>query len=171
MLSYKDDTFFINNQEQFIFGGELHYFRVPKEQWKDRINKIKEAGFNLVSTYIPWIYHETIEGEIDLTGKTSKEKDLKTFIEYVEEAGMYLLVRPGPYVMAEIENAGLPNWSTFPVLVLFASSPLGFLNPAFQSFILTTSYHFLPCFIVVLTAFNYLHEAKFTPSLPSPLSL
>ncbi len=110
MLSYKDDAFLINNQEQFIFGGELHYFRVPKSQWKDRINKIKEAGFNLVSTYIPWIYHEAKEGEIDLIGKTVAEKDLKTFIEYVEEAGMYLLVRPGPYVMAEIENAGLPFW-------------------------------------------------------------
>lgn len=110
MLTYKDNTFLINGKEEFIFGGELHYFRVPKSEWKDRINKIKEAGFNLVSTYIPWIWHEKSEGNIDLIGATCDETDLKSFIEYVEEAGLYLLVRPGPYVMAEIENAGLPFW-------------------------------------------------------------
>lgn len=110
MLTYTDDTFLINGKEEFIFGGELHYFRVPKSEWKDRLAKIKDAGFNLVSTYIPWIWHEKEEGNIDLIGARCDETDLKTFIEYVEEAGLYLLVRPGPYVMAEIENAGLPFW-------------------------------------------------------------
>lgn len=110
MITYQDKQFYIDGKPMFLFGGELHYFRVPKTQWKDRIQKIKDAGFHLVSTYIPWIWHEVSNGEFDFTGDTLPEKDLASFIEYVKEAGLYLLVRPGPYVMAETVNSGIPIW-------------------------------------------------------------
>lgn len=110
MLSYQNDKFAIDDKETFIWGGEFHYFRVPKSEWKDRLDKMKAMGFNLVSTYIPWIWHEHEKGHIDLEGKTSAERDLKAFLELVKDSGMWLLVRPGPYVMAETVNSGIPEW-------------------------------------------------------------
>ncbi|QMS85071.1 beta-galactosidase [Candidatus Xianfuyuplasma coldseepsis] len=110
MITYDNKRFIINQDKPFLWGGELHYFRVHKNDWKDRIKKIKDAGFNLVSTYIPWMWHEVEEGQMDLDGSTCPEKDLISFIQYVQDAGLYLLVRPGPYVMAETVNSGLPAW-------------------------------------------------------------
>ncbi len=110
MLSYHNENFIVDQKETFIWGGEFHYFRVRKCEWKDRLQKIKDMGFNLVSTYIPWIWHEKEEGQIDLEGKTSAERDLKAFLEAVKDIGLWLLVRPGPYVMAETVNSGIPEW-------------------------------------------------------------
>ncbi len=110
MIDIKEKAFIINNTKTFIYGGELHYFRVPKSDWEDRIKKVKAAGCNLVSTYIPWMWHESEEGKIDLTGITTPERDLKTFLKIIEKHNMYCLVRPGPYVMSELKNHGIPEW-------------------------------------------------------------
>lgn len=115
----KNQKFYINGKEQFISGAELHYFRVPKKLWRDRLLKVKAAGCNVVSTYIPWSFHERVENEIDLTGKTLPEKDLKSYLDLTQELGFLVLVRPGPYVMSEIRNHGLPLWlfSSYPEVV------------------------------------------------------
>lgn len=110
MIQIKDEKIIINGQPTLLFGGELHYFRIPKEEWRERIRQVKEAGTNMISTYVPWIFHEMEEGNIDLTGRTRGERDLKGFLEMVAEEGMYCLVRPGPYVMAEIVDHGVPSW-------------------------------------------------------------
>lgn len=110
MIQITKQKVIINNEDVFLFGGELHYFRIPKGEWRDRIRKLKEAGANLVSTYIPWKFHEMEEGHIDLTGETRPERDLPAFLELIQEEGMYSLVRPGPYVMAEIVDHGVPTW-------------------------------------------------------------
>ncbi len=109
-VEIKEEKIIINGEEKFLVGAELHYFRVPKTLWKDRLTKIKDSGCNLVSTYIPWSFHEKRENEIDLTGKTLPEKDLKSFLELAKEMNLLVLVRPGPYVMSEIRNHGLPFW-------------------------------------------------------------
>lgn len=110
MLTFNNSVFQMNQEEAFILGGELHYFRVPFQEWEDRIMKIKAAGFSMISTYIPWIWHEKEEGNIDLTGRTTEERDLLSFVRLVEAHDMKLCVRPGPYVMSELRNAGLPDW-------------------------------------------------------------
>lgn len=110
MIQVHDRKITINGVDTILFGGELHYFRVPKKDWRDRIRAIKEAGGNMVSTYIPWVLHEQEEGDIDLAGRTLPEKDVKHFMDLVAEEGMYCLVRPGPYVMAEIIDHGVPGW-------------------------------------------------------------
>lgn len=102
--------FVIDGEETFLFGGELHYFRVRREEWEQRLEMIARAGCNLVSTYVPWVWHEREEGDIDLTGRTRGERDLKAFLELVKEKGLYCFVRPGPYVMAEIRLEGVPPW-------------------------------------------------------------
>ncbi|MCP3028553.1 beta-galactosidase [Halobacillus sp. A5] len=100
----------INGTETIVFGAELHYFRIPKEDWLDRVRQVKEAGVNMVSTYVPWIFHEYEEGAIDLTGETRAERDFQSFLQLLADEGMYCLVRPGPYVMAEIVDHGVPTW-------------------------------------------------------------
>ena len=76
-----------------IMCGEIHYFRLKREDWQDRINKLKDAGLNTVASYVPWLCHETIEGNIDLTGQTRPESDLLGFIDICKQNGLYFFYR------------------------------------------------------------------------------
>lgn len=105
-LEIIENQFKINGKNTFIIGGEFHYFRVKREFWEDRMKKIKDSGCNLVSTYVPWIVHETEEGIYDF----SNEKNLVEYLELAKKYGLYVLLRPGPYVMSELKNEGIPNW-------------------------------------------------------------
>ncbi len=93
-------------QPAFLFGGELHYFRIPKTLWRDRLRKARAAFLNMTGAYIPWNYHEREEGRFDFEG----ERDLREWLELVRESGMYLFARPGPYICAEWDGGGLPAW-------------------------------------------------------------
>ncbi|WP_181347165.1 beta-galactosidase [Thalassobacillus sp. CUG 92003] len=100
----------INDQDVLLYGGELHYFRIPRSDWEQRIDLLIDAGCNLISTYVPWIWHEYEEGAFDFTGETVAERDLQRFLELAAAKGLYCLVRPGPYIMAEVRNEGVPSW-------------------------------------------------------------
>lgn len=110
MIRYQDNVFLINGQKEFIAGAEMHYWRIRPEDWNDRLIKIKDAGFNTVSTYVNWAFHEAKEGEVDLTGKTDPRKDLATFLNLAEKHGLYVQLRIGPYIMSEVQDHGLPRW-------------------------------------------------------------
>jgi len=98
--------FVINGQPTFLTSGEIHYARVPRELWRDRILRAKAMGFNTIQTYVMWNAHEGTEGHFDFSGSL----DLDAWLTTVQECGMYAVVRPGPYVCAEWENGGLPAW-------------------------------------------------------------
>lgn len=119
MIEIKNKQIIINGKPELIMAGEIHYFRLPPSEWQDRLDKLKLAGCNAVSTYVPWLIHEPAEGEIDLTGKTRPELDLKGFIELCEENDFYFFLRPGPFIMAEMKNEGLPFWiyEKFPEII------------------------------------------------------
>jgi len=90
-----------------VRSGSLHYFRLPDASlWRDRIAKMKQAGLNAVDLYYPWNYHSELPGEYDFSGV----RDLDRLHDLIEEAGMYLIARPGPYICAEIDMGGLPAW-------------------------------------------------------------
>ena len=72
-MELADSGFVLNGEPFFIYSGEIHYFRILKKDWKDRLQKAKKAGLNTVSFYIPWIWHEYKEGSFDFTGKTKPE--------------------------------------------------------------------------------------------------
>lgn len=110
MVHFKDKHIIVQNKPTFLFGGEVHYFRIPKDEWEDRILKVKQAGGNLVSTYIPWIIHESNQGDIDVTGRNRPENDIGTFLSLIKKHDMFCMIRPGPYIMSEIKNEGLPFW-------------------------------------------------------------
>lgn len=110
MIECKNKQILIDGQPQLIMAGEIHYYRLDREDWQDRINKLKMAGLNTVSTYVPWLLHEPVEGEFDLTGKTRPELDLVEFIDLCAKNELFFFLRPGPFIMAEMKNEGLPYW-------------------------------------------------------------
>lgn len=110
MIEIKEKNIYIDGEPQLILCGEIHYFRLEKTEWQDRINKLKEAGCNAVATYVPWICHEPTKGNIDLTGETRPELDLIGYIDLCYQNGLYFIVKPGPFIMAEMKNEGLPYW-------------------------------------------------------------
>jgi beta-galactosidase len=91
-------------------AGELHYSRVGRDQWADRLSRIRKAGLNAVSTYFMWNWHEAEEGAFDFTGKGHPRRDVAHYLDLVGESGLMLLARPGPWVCAEWLNGGLPQW-------------------------------------------------------------
>lgn len=110
MIEIKEKNIYINGKPQLILCGEIHYFRLEKSEWQDRINKLKAAGCNAVATYVPWICHEPTEGKVDLSGKTRPELDLIGYIDLCHQNGLYFIIKPGPFIMAEMKNEGLPYW-------------------------------------------------------------
>ena len=96
ILTYKGKSFYMDGEEFVVISGAMHYFRIPREYWHDRLLKLRECGFNCVETYTCWNLHERREGEFDFSG-------MLDIVEYVKEAqkvGLYVILRPGPYICA-----------------------------------------------------------------------
>ncbi|MCC3374563.1 beta-galactosidase [Cohnella sp. REN36] len=100
----------IDGRPTLLLCGEIHYYRLRREEWQDRLDKLILAGCNAVASYVPWLCHEETEGEIDLEGRTRPELDLGGFIDLCRDNGLYFFLRPGPFIMAEMKNEGLPYW-------------------------------------------------------------
>lgn len=100
------DTFYLNGEPFKVLSGSIHYFRVVPEYWRDRMQKLKALGLNTVETYIPWNVHEPRKGEFCFTGMA----DVVRFVKMAEELGLYVILRPSPYICAEWEFGGLPGW-------------------------------------------------------------
>ena len=99
-------TFLLNGKPFVVKAAEIHYPRIPKPYWEHRIKMCKALGMNTVCIYIFWNIHEQREGEFDFTGNN----DVAEFCRLAQKNGMYVIVRPGPYVCAEWEMGGLPWW-------------------------------------------------------------
>ncbi len=105
-ITYNNKFFFIGGKKVRIAAGAMHYFRIPRELWRDRIEKAKLSGLNTIETYFAWNAHEYEEGKFDFSGML----DVDTFLTECERAGLYIIVRPGPYICAEWDNGGFPAW-------------------------------------------------------------
>jgi len=101
-----DKTFLLNGQPFVVKAAEVHYPRIPRPYWEHRIQMCKALGMNAVCIYIFWNIHEQKEGQFDFTGNN----DVAEFCRLAQKNGMYVIVRPGPYVCAEWEMGGLPWW-------------------------------------------------------------
>lgn len=100
------DNFYLNGEPFQVISGSIHYFRVVPEYWRDRLEKLKALGCNTVETYIPWNLHEAKKGNFCFEGGL----DLVKFVRIAEELGLYVILRPSPYICAEWEFGGLPAW-------------------------------------------------------------
>ena len=100
------DNFYLDGKPFQIISGAIHYFRIVPEYWKDRLEKLKAMGCNTVETYIPWNMHEPKKGEFHFEGML----DIERFIKTAQDLGLYVILRPSPYICAEWEFGGLPAW-------------------------------------------------------------
>jgi beta-galactosidase GanA len=108
-VSYDHYSFIIDGQRTYLWSGEFHYFRLPSpDLWRDVFQKMKAAGFNAVSLYFDWGYHSPRPGVYDFTGV----RDVDKLLDMAQQAGLYVIVRPAPYINAEVDSGGLPGWLT-----------------------------------------------------------
>jgi len=118
VIHYDGHCLTINGKDTFIRSAAFHYFRTPRELWRDRFQKIKDAGFNTVETYVPWNWHER---EMPAGLNDFSKVDLSEFEAWLkmaqDEFGFYTIVRPGPFICAEWAGGGYPRW-----LAKFAST-------------------------------------------------
>ena len=101
-----EGTFLLNSKPFIVKAAEVHYPRIPRPYWDHRIKMCKALGMNTVCIYIFWNIHEQQEGQFDFSGNN----DVAEFCRLAQKNGMYVIVRPGPYVCAEWEMGGLPWW-------------------------------------------------------------
>jgi beta-galactosidase GanA len=106
-VSYDHYSWQVDGNRVFLWSGEFHYFRLPSpELWRDILEKIRAGGFNGVSLYFDWAYHSPAPGVYDFTGV----RDIDRLLRLTEELGLYAVVRPGPYINAEVSGGGFPAW-------------------------------------------------------------
>jgi hypothetical protein len=102
VIRYDAQCFTIRGVDTFIYSLECPYPRVAPAEWRDRFVAIRQAGFNTLSTYIFWNYHERSPGQFDFS-------ELEQFLALAQEFGFFVIARPGPYVDAEFDRGGFPT--------------------------------------------------------------
>ncbi|CAJ0561294.1 unnamed protein product, partial [Mesorhabditis spiculigera] len=105
-IDYDNDRFVLDGQPFRYLSGSIHYFRMPRVYWEDRLRRMRAMGLNAIQTYVPWNFHEPQHGHYLF----DHQRDLIEFIRIAERLGLYTLLRVGPYICAEWENGGLPYW-------------------------------------------------------------
>uniref|UniRef100_A0A8C3TVT8 Galactosidase beta 1 like n=1 Tax=Catharus ustulatus TaxID=91951 RepID=A0A8C3TVT8_CATUS len=101
-LDYEHNCFRKDGAPFRYISGSIHYARVPRPAWRDRLLKMYLSGLSTVQVYVPWNYHETLPGVYDFTGN----RDVEAFLDLTAELGLLVILRPGPYICAEWEMAG-----------------------------------------------------------------
>ncbi|MFI5306411.1 MAG: beta-galactosidase [Polyangiales bacterium] len=91
-----------------LYCGAVHYFRTPRARWRRALESLQGLGLPIVETYVPWSVHETAEGAFDF-GEHDPQKDLGAFLDLAHELGLYVFLRPGPNVNAELSCFGVPR--------------------------------------------------------------
>lgn len=109
-IQFTETQILVDGRPDVLFGGEFQYFRLKRELWESTLQALKAAGVNVLSCYIPWIWHEAEEGSFDFDGATRPERDLRGFLYLVRRLGIPLIVKPGPYIYAEYPGFGIPHW-------------------------------------------------------------
>uniref|UniRef100_H3DGD1 Galactosidase, beta 1-like n=1 Tax=Tetraodon nigroviridis TaxID=99883 RepID=H3DGD1_TETNG len=105
-IDYRNNCFLKDGKAFQYISGSIHYSRVPRDYWKDRLLKMYMTGLNAIQVYVPWNFHEAAEGAPNFTG----DRDLEHFLHLANETGLLVILRPGPYICAEWEMGGLPAW-------------------------------------------------------------
>uniref|UniRef100_A0A671W193 Beta-galactosidase-1-like protein 2 n=1 Tax=Sparus aurata TaxID=8175 RepID=A0A671W193_SPAAU len=105
-LSANSSQFTLEGQPFHILGGSIHYFRVPRAYWRDRLLKMKACGINTLTTSVPWSLHQPNREVFNF----HTQLDLEAYINLAAELGLWVILRPGPYISSELDLGGLPSW-------------------------------------------------------------
>jgi beta-galactosidase len=115
-----DGQFLLDGKPFRIISGEMHYARIPRAYWRDRLRMARAMGLNAVTTYVFWNAHEPRPGVYDFSGNL----DVAEFVREAQQEGLYVILRPGPYSCAEWEFGGFPSWLLKdPNMVVRSSDP------------------------------------------------
>lgn len=101
-----DSAFLLDGKPFQIISGEIHYTRVPREAWRQRMQMARAMGINTIGTYVFWNVHQPEKNKFDFTGNN----DIAAFVKTAKEEGLWVVLRPSPYVCAEWEFGGYPYW-------------------------------------------------------------
>ncbi|UCD64693.1 MAG: beta-galactosidase [Candidatus Zixiibacteriota bacterium] len=124
MLGVIGNKFSIGRETYHPFSAELHYFRIEKRYWSICFERIKRAGFRIISSAVPWNVHQDEEKHFDFNGYDDPRNDLVVFLELAREFGFKVILRPGPWVAGQLEYGGLPKY-LFNDIKLFARDAEG----------------------------------------------
>ncbi len=97
--------FRIDGRRVLLRGGTIQWFKLPPETWDDRLRRFKAAGYNTVDVYVAWRNHEPAQGRYDF-----RTHDLRRFLQLCQAHGLYVYLRPGPYITNEMDGGGVPAW-------------------------------------------------------------
>jgi beta-galactosidase len=122
----QNGQFVLDGKPFRIISGEMHYLRIPRAYWQDRFRMARAMGLNTVTTYVFWNAHEPRPGLYDFSGNN----DIAEFIREAQQEGLYVILRPGPYVCAEWEFGGFPAWLLKDHSVILRSRDSKFLQQA-----------------------------------------
>ncbi|WP_100073933.1 glycoside hydrolase family 35 protein [Chryseobacterium camelliae] len=117
-----DSDFLLDGKPLQMISGEMHCARIPREAWRDRMKMAKAMGLNTIGTYVFWNVHEELPGTYDFSGNN----DIAAFVKTAQEEGLWVVLRPSPYVCAEWEFGGYPWW-----LLKYPQMKVRSTNPAF----------------------------------------
>lgn len=121
-----DNGFLLDGRQFVIRSGSMHYPRVPRPYWRDRMRRLRALGLNTLCTYVFWNLHEPQPGVFDFTG----QNDLAAYLRTAQEEGLWVLLRPGPYVCTEWDFGGFPSWLLRPPGMRVRTSDPTFLRAA-----------------------------------------
>ncbi|MFJ9003725.1 beta-galactosidase [Streptomyces canus] len=96
----------IEGTERVVLCASLFYFRLPREQWRARLEQVRDSGYTCVDVYLPWNFHELAPGRWSFEGR----RDVAAFLDLAQETGLYVIARPGPYICSEWDGGALPAW-------------------------------------------------------------
>jgi Glycosyl hydrolases family 35 len=100
----------VDGSPYFIHSAAFFYYRIPRDQWEQMLNRYISVGINTIDIYIPWNWHEPKEGEFDFDGHTNPRRDLRGLLALTAQVGLKLIARPGPEVLNEWRHGGYPAW-------------------------------------------------------------
>ena len=106
LFTVNDTAFLLDGKPFQIISGEMHYPRIPRAAWRQRMKMAKAMGINTIGTYVFWNVHEPEKGKFDFSGNN----DIAAFVRIAKEEGLWVVLRPSPYVCAEWEFGGYPYW-------------------------------------------------------------
>lgn len=141
-VEIKKQKILVGKKEVPLISGEVHYWRLNPNYWREILLRVREMGLRIVSTYVPWDFHEYKRGHFDFSGKTDGARDLKAFLDLTRRQGFQVIIRPGPYIYSEWPHDGVPQYAhkyhrLHPQFLEYASAYLKQVTKVFKPYLAT----------------------------------